>query len=70
LRALHELGAVASLSAEDATKQTPAHLAALNGHGGCLQDLLELDVGASLSAEDANKQTPAHLAACKGHRAA
>jgi ankyrin repeat protein len=57
----------ASLSAEDAGKRTPAHLAALNGHEGCLRALYELGAGVSLSAEDAGKRTPAHDAARKGH---
>jgi hypothetical protein len=63
LRVLHELGAGASLSAEDATKRTPAHYAAKNGLEFCLRALHELGAGASLSAEDAAKHTPAHFAA-------
>jgi E3 ubiquitin-protein ligase HACE1 len=67
LRVLHELGAGASLSAQDAEKYTPAHWAAQNGHEGCLRVLHELGAGASLSAEDAEKYTPAHCAAENGH---
>ncbi len=72
---LHELGAGASLSAEDEDKSTAAHMACRPEEGdlcdedvrdglkGCLRVLHELGVGASLSAEDATKRTPAHFAA-------
>jgi hypothetical protein len=38
---LHELGAGAILSAQDAEKETPAHYAAADGHEGCLRVLHE-----------------------------
>ncbi|KOO34304.1 ankyrin repeat ph and sec7 domain containing protein, partial [Chrysochromulina tobinii] len=68
LRALHELGAAASLSAvADADGKTPAHLAAMEGHVSFLHALHELGAAASLSATDAKGRMPAHLAALKGH---
>jgi ankyrin repeat protein len=67
LRVLHELGAGATLSAEDVNKETPAHDAAQNGREGCLRLLHELGAVATLSAEDANNRTPAHFAALNGH---
>ena len=45
----------------------PAHLAAMNGHGGCLRVLHELGAAASLSAESAKGHTLARLAAMNGH---
>ena len=66
LRALHELGAAASLSAV-AKGRTPAHIAAMKGHERCLRALHELGAAASLSAADAGGLTPAHNAAMKGH---
>ena len=67
LRALHELGAAASLSAVGANKMTPAHLAAMEGHVSCLRALHELGAAASLSVADAKGRTPAHAAAMLGH---
>jgi E3 ubiquitin-protein ligase HACE1 len=66
LRVLHELSAGATLSAENAVHDSPAHWAATNSHEGCLRVLHELGAGASLSAEGAYKYTPAHNAAKNG----
>lgn len=66
LRALHELGAAASLSATDEYARTPAHLAAEEGHADCLRVLHEY-VSLSLTSADAIGSTPVHLAAEAGH---
>jgi hypothetical protein len=60
---LQDFSAGASLWAEDADKQAPAHVAAQNGDEGCLRVLHLSGAGASLCAENANKETPAHYAA-------
>ena len=67
LPVLHELGAAATLSASTVSGFTPAHLAAQEGHGGCLRVLHELGAAATLSAVDAKGRTSAHYAACNGH---
>ena len=55
--------------AADANGSTPAHIAARQGHEGCLRVLHELggDAAASLVAAAANGSTPAHVAARQGH---
>ena len=59
----------AVLSAADRTGMTPASIAAINGHEGCLRMLHELGGAAatSLSSEAQYGMTPAHCAADNGH---
>jgi hypothetical protein len=66
LRALHKLGAGASLSAGDADGKTPAHCAAIEGHEGCLRVLHELGAGVGLSATTVLGITPVHCAVWGG----
>lgn len=68
LRALHELGAGASLAAPACKVGAhPVHLAAWNGHGSVLRVLHELGLAETFSAADKDGWTPAHAAAWNGH---
>ena len=50
---------------ENATKHHPLHLAATNGHLGCLKELIR--AGAPLDFEDSAGDTPLHAATRAGH---
>jgi len=57
-------GATVTKGNEDG--DTPAHMAALNGHVGVLQALLEVGGTACLSATNTHGATPLHCAAYRG----